>query len=55
VEQAGPTFLLVDPTNNVVHAPPFAARAASTHHFGPLTLYLFDYDIARYIRLPATS
>jgi hypothetical protein len=54
VEEGGPTFLLVDPTNNVIHAPPFA-RAASTHRFGPLTLYLFDYDIARHIRVLATS
>ncbi len=55
VKTGGPTFLLVDPTNNVILAPPFAARATSTHHFGPLTVYLFDYDIARHIRPPATS
>jgi hypothetical protein len=53
--QGGATFLLVDPTIPVIHAPPFAAGAASKHHFGPLTLYLFDYDIARHIRLLATS
>jgi hypothetical protein len=51
----GATFLLVDPTIPVIHVPPFAARAASKYHFGPLTLYLFDYDIARHIRLFATS
>jgi hypothetical protein len=51
--QGGPTFLLVDPTVNLIHAPPFAARATSTHRFGPMTLYLFDYDIARHIRLPS--
>jgi hypothetical protein len=50
----GATFLLVDPTIPVIHAPPFAPRAASIYHFGPLTLYLFDYDIARHIRLFAT-
>jgi hypothetical protein len=55
VEQGGPTFLLVDQTNQVIHEPPFASRAASTHHFGPLALYVFDYDIARHIRLPTTS
>jgi hypothetical protein len=48
--QGGPTFLLVDPTNAVIHAPPFASRAASRHRFGPLTLYVFDYDIAQNIR-----
>jgi hypothetical protein len=51
--RGGPTFLLVDPTVNVIHAPPFAARARATHRFGPMTLYVFDYDIARHIRLPA--
>ena len=49
--QGGPTFLLLDPTLHVIHAPPFASRAVETHHFGPLTVYLFDYDIARHIRL----
>jgi hypothetical protein len=49
--RGGPTFLLLDPTLHVIHAPPFASRAVATHHFGPLTLYLFDYDIARHIRL----
>jgi hypothetical protein len=53
--QGGATFLLVDPTIPVIHAPPFAAGATSTHHFGALTLYLFDYDITRHIRLLATS
>ena len=48
----GPTFLLVDPTNRFIHAPPFASRAVSTHRLGPSTLYVFDYDIARHIRLP---
>jgi hypothetical protein len=51
--RGGPTFLLVDPTVNVIHAPPFAARARSRHRFGPMTLYVFDYDIARHVRLPA--
>jgi hypothetical protein len=50
-ERGGPTFLLVDPTNPVIHAPPFVSRAIAAHRFGPLTLYLFDYDIARHIRL----
>jgi hypothetical protein len=51
--RGGPTFLLVDPTVNVIHAPPFAARARSRHRIGPMTLYVFDYDIARHVRLPA--
>jgi hypothetical protein len=50
--QGGPTFLLVDPTNRVIDAPPFVVDAASSHQFGPLTVYLFDYDLARHIRLP---
>jgi hypothetical protein len=47
----GPTFLLIDPTVNALEAPPFAAREAAVHRFGPMTLYVFDYDIARHIRL----
>jgi hypothetical protein len=48
----GRSFLLVDPTNGVIDKPPpFVAEARSTHHFGLLTLYVFDYDIARHIRL----
>jgi hypothetical protein len=53
--QGGPTFLLVDPTNAVIHAPPFVSHAAATYRFGPLRLYVFDYDIARHIRVIATS
>ena len=45
-----PSFLIVDPTNGVVGtAPPFAERAAAGYRFGPLTVYVFRYDIARYI------
>jgi hypothetical protein len=54
-ERGGPTFLLVDPTNRFIHAPPFISRAASSHHFGPLTLYVFDYDIARHVRAATSS
>jgi hypothetical protein len=49
------TFLLVDPTIPVIHAPPFASQAAATRRFGPLTLYVFDYDIARHVRVVASS
>ncbi|MEN3312992.1 MAG: hypothetical protein V7645_2321 [Actinomycetota bacterium] len=48
--EGGPTFLLLDPTLHVIHAPPFASQAFETHRFGPLTVYLFAYDIARHIR-----
>jgi hypothetical protein len=51
--RGGPTFLLVDPTVNFIEAPPFAAGAKATHALGPMTLYLFDYDIARHVRRPA--
>ena len=49
--RTGPTFLLIDPTVNALAAPPFANREAEVHRFGPMTLYVFDYDIARHIRL----
>jgi hypothetical protein len=48
--RGGATFLLIDPTLHVLEPPPFASRAVSTHRFGPLTLYVFAQDIARYIR-----
>jgi hypothetical protein len=53
--RGGPTFLLVDPTNAFIHAPPFVSKAAATYRFGPLRLYVFDYDIARHIQVIATS
>jgi hypothetical protein len=52
-QRGGPTFLLVDPTVNVIHPPPFAAQANAMERFGPMTVYVFDYDIARHVRLPA--
>jgi hypothetical protein len=54
-ERGGPTFLLIDPTNAVVQAPPFAGSAASTYRFGPLRLFVFRYDIARRFRRYAPS
>jgi hypothetical protein len=55
VPHPGPSFLLLDDTNQaIVGAPPFARKATDTYRFGPLTLYLFHYDIARHIRLPST-
>ncbi len=54
-ERGGPTFLLVDPTIPVIHAPPFVSRAVAAHRFGPLRLYVFDYDIAKHIRVVASS
>jgi len=51
----GRTFLLVDATIPDIQAPEFAKNAATTDHFGPLTLYVFDYDIASRIRGIASS
>jgi hypothetical protein len=53
--KGGPTFLLIDPTIPVIHAPPFVSRASASHRFGPLTVYLFEYDIARHIRVVTSS
>ena len=48
-ERPGRTFLIVDPTTPFVNVTPeFARNASDVAHFGPLTVYLFDYDIARY-------
>ena len=48
----GPSFLLLDATNQVIAgAPPFVRDATGSYRFGPLTLYVFDYDIARHVRL----
>ena len=50
---AGRSFLLLDDTNKVIAgAPPFVRNATDSRRFGPLTLYLFDYDVARHVRLP---
>jgi hypothetical protein len=53
--RGGPTFLLVDQSIPDIQAPPFATRAAEKRRFGPITLYVFDYDISQHIRLLATS
>ena len=54
VPHGGRSFLLLDDTNNVIAgAPPFVRDATDSRRFGPLTLYLFDYDVARHVRLPA--
>ncbi len=46
----GPTFLLVDPTTGFVTSPPaFARRAGAVYRFGKLSVYVFPYDIARYV------
>jgi hypothetical protein len=54
-QKGGPTFLLIDPTNAVVHAPSFVSNAASKHRLGTLDLYVFRYDIARHIKGMAPS
>ena len=53
--RGGRTFLLVDPTIPDIQAPPFAEEAAETHRFGPITVYVFDYDISRQVRVFAPS
>jgi hypothetical protein len=53
-EKPGPSFLIVDPTTGIVTAPPQIARDASqVHRFGPLTIYIFDHDLARQLRRAA--
>lgn len=54
-QRGGKTFLLVDGTIPDIHAPPFAAKAVEIEHFGRLTLYLFDYDIARHVQSVPSS
>jgi hypothetical protein len=53
--RGGRTFLLVDATIPDIKAPEFAKKAAETVRFGPLTLYVFDDDIASRIRGIASS
>jgi len=53
--RGGPTFLLVDATLPLIHAPPYAKAAAQTLRFGPLTLYVFNRDIAYRFRGVAAS
>jgi hypothetical protein len=53
--RGGRTFLLVDATIRDLEAPEFAKNAAQTLRFGPLTLYVFDEDIAYHIRVIAPS
>jgi hypothetical protein len=51
----GRSFLLVDATIPDIKAPEFAKNAAKTVRYGPLTLYIFDDDIAAHIRGIAPS
>lgn len=53
--RGGPTFLLVDTTLPLIDAPGYAKSAAETHRFGPLTLYVFDDDVASRFRGLAAS
>jgi hypothetical protein len=49
-ERPGRSFLIVDPTNGyVTTAPRFVARATESHRFGRLRIYLFPFDLARYV------
>ena len=46
-------FVLVDPeTGFVPRAPRIAQEAFATYRFGPLTLYLFEDDVARRLDRP---
>lgn len=47
-----PSFLIVDPTaGSVTTRPAFAVDATASRRFGRSTVYLFPYDIARYVLL----
>jgi hypothetical protein len=46
------SFLITDSSNVFVPPPSVVRDASTTYRFGPLTLYLFDYDLARSIRPP---
>jgi hypothetical protein len=50
--RSGRSFLIVDPTNGFVPAPAVVAGATRSYRFGPLTVYVFSYDLARKIRPP---
>jgi hypothetical protein len=53
-QRRGRTFLILDAANRFISgAPPFVSDATASYHFGTLMVYLFEYDIARHIRLPA--
>jgi hypothetical protein len=48
-DRGGPTFLIVDPTTPFMNSTPtFVDRATEVRRYGPLTVYLFDYDLARH-------
>ena len=52
-EHPGPSFLIVDPaTGFITRPPPIVHEARSSYRFGPLTVYVFPYDLARHIRAP---
>lgn len=49
-EKPGRSFLIVDPTGLFVTTPPpIVARATASHRFGQLRVYVFPFDLARYI------
>jgi hypothetical protein len=52
-ERPGPSFLIVDPMSGVSAAPPVTRTAIGSYRFGPLRVYVFDYDLARHIRPPS--
>jgi hypothetical protein len=52
--QPGRSFLIVDPTTGfVTEPPPITRTAVDSRRFGPLSVYVFPYDLARHIRPPS--
>jgi hypothetical protein len=50
-EHPGPSFLIVDPgTAFITSAPPIVRESTAFYRFGPLTVYVFPYDLARHIQ-----
>jgi hypothetical protein len=51
-DHPGRSFLIVDPTGlYVTTPPPIVARATASHRFGQLRVYVFPFDLARYIHM----
>lgn len=54
-ERPAPSFLIVDPeTGFITKPPPFARDAFASFRLGPLSVYLFRYDIARRLGRPVS-
>jgi hypothetical protein len=52
-ERPGGSFLIVDPTTPFINEPPsIVSEATTSERLGPLTAYVFSFDLARYIQPP---